>query len=118
MDSGVALQNPDDLKSFSDEIRNIVNYINGHKSNANGKVQFPPVKFGQDATATPIPGELMAMFTNVMGVIDGQVQTLIDKLNLVADTVDAIRQNYQNATDLDQLGWQEIEQHLGISPGS
>jgi hypothetical protein len=114
MANDIQLQDPVSLQNFAADIRKIVTYITDHQKNAETSVNLPPVKFGQGATTTQVPMDLSNLMQNAMTAIGGNVQTLIDKLNLIADSAGDIAQNYQTAAQIDQMGVNVIRNELGL----
>lgn len=112
--ANITLQDPRELTKFAAGMRDIANYITAHQKQAAGSIAIPPVRFGQDATTTQVPADLAGKFQESMAQIDGDVQTLITKLNLIADTADIIAKNYTTAADLERLSVSEIQSQLGV----
>src|SRR5260370_6361218 len=114
MSNDIQLNDPADLNTFADNVRKIVSYITSHQKDTEAKVDLPPVKYGQGATTTQVPSDLAGLMQDSMTQIGGNVQTLIDKLNLIADSADDIAKNYKSAADLDNMGVNVISNELGV----
>lgn len=117
MSNDIQLNDPADLKTFADNVRKIVTYITTHQQNAESSVGLPPVRFGQGSTLCQVPSDLGGLVQDSMTQIGGNVKTLIDKLNLIADSAEDIAKNYQSAAELDHMGVNVIRNELGIAPG-
>jgi hypothetical protein len=74
-----------------------------------------PVAFGQNASGIDSPLNLSLSLQQSMGQIDGNVKTLIAKLNLVADAADKIADRYRSAATWDNVGAAEVDQALSAS---
>jgi methyl-accepting chemotaxis protein len=113
---------PQDLNNFATDVRKLVNSLTMAKPNWSSLVAVDkPVKFGQDvvfpaslnvsSTSSPI-----AMFRSHLSqsITDfgDNFQTLINKLNLIADTADAIAKNYRDAADLDSMSADAVKSML------
>ena len=116
MSSNIQLQDPQTLKDFAADVRAMVSMLTDTHSRTAGAVTVPaPVAFGQNASKTSVPWQLSRELEQHMSDIDGNVQTLIAKLNLVADAADKIADNYNSAAILDKLGANVVDEALASS---
>jgi hypothetical protein len=110
----ITLQDPAELKAFAAKVRDIADYITAHQKQLATRIGIPPVRFGQDATTTQVPADLARKFQESMAQIDTDVQTLVAKLNLIADAADTISKNYSTAAALEWLSVSEVQSQLGV----
>jgi len=112
----VQLNDPQDLKKFAADVRQLVSDLTGYQKQAEPDVLLPaPVAIGQNATGTTAPFTLSQRIQGRMSDIGGNFQTLIDKLNLIADAAEKIAGNYTNATALDNMDAHAVDAELAIS---
>jgi hypothetical protein len=112
----IQLQDPQTLKDFAADVRTMVSLLTDTHSRTSGFVTVPaPVAFGQNATQTIVPWMLSRELGQRMSDIDGNVQTLIAKLNLIATAAEKIADNYNNAAILDKLGAGVVDDALASS---
>lgn len=118
MSGDIQLEDPGELNQFAAKVRAVADYIASHQQSAASAVNLPPVRFGQDMdpTLTAVPGDLASKVQDSMSQIGGNVQTLIDKLHLIADTADDIAKRYSTAQELDHLSVTEVRSDLGVTP--
>lgn len=116
MANDIQLNDPVSLKNFAEDVRKIVTYITDKQNEAEGQVDLTKVLFGQGSTSCQEPSTLGDLVQTSMTDIGGNVKTLIDKLNLIADSADDIAKNYQSVADLDNMSVNVIDNELGVSP--
>jgi hypothetical protein len=113
---------PQDLNNFATDVRKLVNSLAMAKPNWSSLVAVDkPVKFGQDvvfpaslnvsSTSSPIAMFRSHLSQSITDFSDN-FQTLINKLNLIADTADAIAKNYRDAADLDSMSADAVKSML------
>ena len=115
MSNDIQLNDPVSLMNFADDVRKIVTYITEKQQEAEGQVDLTKVLFGQGSTSCQEPSSLGDIIQASMTDIGGNVKTLIDKLNLIADSAEDIAKNYQSVADLDHMSVNVIKNELGIS---
>jgi methyl-accepting chemotaxis protein len=113
MANDIQLNDPVSLKNFADDVRKIVSYITTNQQQTETQVALANVLFGQGSTSCHVPSDLSGLVQDSMTQIGGNVQTLIDKLNLIADSADDIAKNYQSVADLDHMSVDVIKNELG-----
>jgi hypothetical protein len=114
--SNIQLQDPQTLKDFAADVRTMVSLLTDTHSRTAGFVTVPaPVAFGQNATQTIVPWMLSRDLGQRMSDIDGNIKTLIAKLNLIATAAEKIADNYHDAAILDKLGANVVDEALASS---
>ena len=116
MASSVQLSDPQDLKNFASDVRQLVSDLTDYQKQIEADVTLPtPVAIGQDAIGTTAPFTLSRRIQGRMSDIGANFQTLIDKLNLIADAAEKIAGNYTTASALDRMDAHAVDAELAIS---
>ena len=124
MSDGITID-PQQLNDFATQIRGLVTSLNSAKLQLDADVTVDkPVRFGQGAT---FPASLHVSTTSSPIVMfrglllqrntdfDDNFKTLTGKLNLIADTADAIAKNYKTAADLDKMSADDVNALLNAT---
>ena len=116
MAKDIRLQDPQVLNDFATDVRALISSFTDMQSQLGGNVAVPsPVAFGQNVGNIDSPLSLSLSLQQSMDAIDGNVKTLIAKLNLVADAADKIAARYRSAATRDTVGAAEVDQALSTS---
>jgi len=126
----ITLQDPAQLQKFADAVGEIIKAIAGSPPAPSAQpgqqstpptvqlpaeVAFPPVKMGQKNGQISDPDYLMSDFRNSMSDIGGNLQTLVNKLTLLASVASQIAKSYTSAAALEQLSAADVRSYLGTS---
>ena len=116
MVNDIRLQDPQVLNDFATDVRTLISKFTDMQSQLGQSVVVPsPVVFGQNVSGIDSPLSLSLSFQQSMDQIDGNVKTLIAKLNLIADAADKIADRYRSAATRDHVGMAEVDQALAAS---
>jgi hypothetical protein len=114
--SDVQLNDPQDLKNFASDVRQLASDLTDYQKQVEADVILPaPVAIGQNATGTTAPFTLGERIRGRMSDIGANFQTLINELNLVADTAEKIAGNYTTASALDSMDAHAVDAELAAS---
>jgi len=115
MSDGISVD-PQQLNNFATAVRELVTNLN----TAQGVVSGQQLKFGQDADyplRPSFPPALMlsGQLKTHAGYFDENFTTLVNKLNMLADTADAIAKGYTTAADLDSMSASAVSSMLNAA---